>query len=45
LLSGLFYFKIDRADGLVLLFATNIKIDKVDKYTNDSIEMRLKLAS
>ncbi|CDW91604.1 UNKNOWN [Stylonychia lemnae] len=45
LLSGIFYFKIDKADGLVLIFATNIKIDKVDKNTNDGIEIRLKLAS
>ena len=43
LLGGNFYFKIDKTDNLVLLFATNIKIDKVNKNTNDNIEMRLKL--
>lgn len=28
ILNGIFYFKHDRAENLVLLFATNIKTDK-----------------
>ena len=35
--SGTFYFKYDKTDTLVLHFATNIKTDKVELHTNDSI--------
>ena len=45
LISGVFYFKIDKADNLVLLFATNIKADKVDANLKDGIEIRFKLLS
>lgn len=43
LLSARFYFKIDRSDTLVLLFATNIKLDKIEVHTLDNVEVRLKL--
>eukprot|EP00347_Sterkiella_histriomuscorum_P004051 403361932 len=45
ILSGVFYFKIDKADNLVLIFAQNIKTDKVEIHTKDGVQIRLKLAS
>ena len=43
LLGGIFYFKLDKSDTLVLLFATNIKVDKVEPRTLEGAEVRLRL--
>ena len=42
---GSFYFKFDKNDQLVLLFATQIKIDKQTSVLLDSKEVKLKLAN